>query len=80
MKDKQLKWIIIGLLGGGGGFQAKNLIEQLWAPHKLENQRRMEEAQLTRHELERLNYNTLVIQHLLSGMTLDKAIETANEE
>lgn len=77
MQSKDIKqWVMIAALGGsgmGGLGHIKNWIEILWQPYK-------DEQQHTRHEMERVNYNLLVLQQQLTDKTLDEAIETVNEE
>ena len=83
LSKDNIKWAVIAVLGGSGSMGVKTWIDALWGPYTIENAKKLEEERLTRHELERLNYNTLVIQNLLAGsdkMKLEKAIETTNEE
>ena len=74
---------MIALLGGGGmsgGFHLKSLIRDLWEPYTTENAKRLEEQQHIRLEMGRLNYSFLVVQHQLTGKTLEQAIEAVNED
>jgi hypothetical protein len=87
--DKKSIKLLLGLvLLPGGGYSVKTLI---WEPYNEINQARiksdslrtdriLEEQHHSRSELQQIKHGIIVIQHQLSGMALDNAIEATNEE
>jgi len=84
--DKEWKkYILIGLitlLGGSGStylVQLKSMIVEAWKPYKIANEKRLEELTRNRAELEKINYNLLILQYQNDKNSLDEAIELAND-
>ena len=66
------RYIGVGALVFFSSDSFKSASETFFHPIKIESMQ-------TRMKLDQVNYNLLVLQYQLSGMSLDSAIEAANE-